>query len=42
MVKNEADIIEAFVRHHLRLFDQLWVIDITHCSETHRYCWLIF
>ncbi len=27
MVKNEADIIEAFVRHNLRFLDGLWLID---------------
>jgi hypothetical protein len=26
-VKNEADIIEAFVRHHARLFDRLVIVD---------------
>jgi len=34
MVKNEADIIEAFVRHHLRLFDRLWVIDNVSTDQT--------
>lgn len=27
MVRNEADVIESFVRHHCRLFDQLVVVD---------------
>jgi len=31
MVRNEADLIEAFVRHHLQRLDALHIVD--HCSE---------
>jgi hypothetical protein len=27
VVRNEADIIEVFVRHHAKLFDKLFIID---------------
>lgn len=36
IVKNEADIIESFVRHHLSLFDRLWVIDNASTDDTLR------
>ena len=34
MVKDEGDIIESFVRHHLRLLDALWLIDNRSSDDT--------
>ncbi len=35
-VRNEADIIEAFVRHHAVLFDKLIVLDDGSCDGTYE------
>ena len=34
MVKNEQDIVEPFVRHHLRFLDRLYVLDNGSCDRT--------
>jgi O-antigen biosynthesis protein len=34
MVKNEADIIESFVRYHLNIFDGMVILDINSSDET--------
>lgn len=34
MVKNEADIIEAFVQHNLHFLDELWLIENGSCDDT--------
>ena len=35
MVRNEEDVIEGFVRHHLRIFDAMYIAD--HCSTDRTY-----
>jgi hypothetical protein len=36
MVRNEADIIESFVRHNLKFVDRLWLIDHDSVDDTPR------
>lgn len=34
MVKNEVDIIESFVRYHLKIFDEMIILDNGSTDET--------
>lgn len=34
MVKNEVDIIESFIRYHLKIFDEMIILDNGSTDET--------